>query len=96
MVRNPILSPTNDDNDVFILEGVLHGVAEEGARYGLTHPRRELLALTLQTLIRSLREGWETDLAHALTQLQTGRPPHPARPADGDPHLSAPPPQIPR
>ena len=96
MARNPILSPTNDDNDVFILEGVLHGVAEEGARYGLTHPRRDLLALTLQTLIRSLREGWETDLAQALHQLQTGRPSHPARPAHGDTHLSAPTPRLSR
>jgi hypothetical protein len=96
MPHNPILSPTHPDNDVLILEGVLHGVVEEGARYGLTQPRRDLLALTLQTLLRSMREGWEGDLAQTFTILQTGRPSPPHGRDDGHPDLSAQAPRLPR
>ena len=91
MSCNPILSPTHLDNDLLILEGVLAGVIAEGARYGLTHARRDLLAVTLQTLLRSMREGWEPQFRAALLRLQTGRPSQPARDRDGDTHLSNPP-----
>lgn len=69
MPHNPVLSPTHPDNDALILEGVLAGVYDQGARYGLSKPRRDLLALTLQTLLRSMREDWEGLLADVLTQM---------------------------
>lgn len=94
MVRNPVLSPTHTDNDLLILEGVLAGVVQEGARYGLTHPRRDLLAVTLQTMLRSLREGWEVEFRTVMTTLQTGRPSHPVKGRDGDSYLSDPPHQL--
>ena len=95
MARNPILSPMHQDNDVLILEGVLAGVYEQGARYGLSKPRRDLLALTLQTMLRSMREGWEDQLTSALSTLQAGRPLHPEGPRrHGDSHLSDSPPRL--
>jgi hypothetical protein len=87
MPRQALLSPLHADNDALILDGVLQGVLAQGARYGLTHPRRLLLAQTLETLLRSLREGWETEFAHTLTTL-TGRPSHPSRSDGGHPDLS--------
>lgn len=88
MAHNPVLSPTHPDNDALILEGVLAGVYDQGARYGLSKPRRDLLALTLQTLLRSMREGWEATFSATLTTLQTGRPSQPEDgPRRGDSHL---------
>jgi hypothetical protein len=94
MARTPLLSPTQVDNDVLILDGVLHGVEQAGARYGLTQPRRVLLAQTVETLIRSLREGWEAEFAQTLTTL-TGRPSHRQGRDGGDPDLSPPSHQLP-
>jgi len=96
MPHNPILSPAHHDNDVLILEGVLHGVYEQGAQYGLSHPRRELLALTLNRLVCSLREGWEEEFKALLYTLQTGRPSQPVSERRGDHHLSDTSPKLPR
>ena len=88
MSHTPILSPTHPDNHLLILEGVLQGVVDQGAKYGLTHPRRDLLALTLQVLLRSLREGWEAQFAILIGSIQAGRPSQPASARHGDPDLS--------
>jgi hypothetical protein len=95
MSRNPILSPTHEDNDVLILEGVLAGVVAQGAKYGLSQARRALLAQTLESLIRSLREGWDEQFRTVLTEIQTGRPSHPASGRRGDSDLSDPTPKLP-
>ena len=95
MPHHPILSPTHTDNDLLILEGVLAGVAQEGARYGLTAPRRDLLTVTLQTLLQSMREGWEAQFCAALQTLQAGRPSQPASARRGHDHLSDSPPILP-
>jgi hypothetical protein len=73
-----------------MLAGVVRGVAQHGARYGLSTPRRDLLALTLATLIRSLREDWEGTLGATLRAPQTGRPSQPHGGDGGTPDLSPP------
>jgi hypothetical protein len=95
MAHTQVLSPTHQDNDVLILEGVLAGVAAQGAQYGLSHPRRDHLRFTLETLIRSMREGWEDQLMGALLllSLQAGRPSQPGD-GHGDTHLSDPTPGL--
>lgn len=87
MPHNPVLSPTHADNDLLILDGVLAGVVQEGARYGLSHARRDLLATTLQTLMQSMREGWEAQFRAALQTIQAGRPSQPASERRGDTSL---------
>ena len=90
MPDNPVLSPTHADSDVLILDGVRSGVYEH-ARYGLSTPRRDLLALTLTTLLRSMRDGWEADSAQTLRSLsQTAGPSHPQGRDGGDAHVSNP------
>lgn len=97
MARSVVLSPTHADNDVLILDGVLRGVAEAGAQYGLTQPRRDLLAFTLEVLIESLREGWDDVFRETLLRLpQMGRPSQPGGVRRGDTHLSDPAPELPR
>jgi hypothetical protein len=104
MPHNPILSPTHADTDVLILEGVLAGVHEQGARYGLSHARREVLARVLELTLLHVRLGTDGALLARLGELsadclslsQTGRPSHPAQGRDGDSHLSDPAPKLPR
>jgi hypothetical protein len=95
-MTHPILSPARDDMDALILEGVINGVAQHGARYGLSYPRRRLLTQTLETLRRSMDEGWEDQFLAAITTIETGRPSQPTGGRRGDTHLSDPAPGVPR
>jgi hypothetical protein len=89
-MTHPILSPAREDMDALILEGVINGVQQHGARYGLSHPRRQGLMRTLEALRRSMTEGWEDEFLAAITTLQTGRPSQPTGGRRGDTHLSDP------
>lgn len=95
MAHTPVLSPTHHDNDILILEGVLTGVTEQGAKYGLSKPRRDLLALTLEALIRSLQGGVDDEFRRLLTHTLAGRPSHPEGRDGGHAHVSTPPPELP-
>jgi hypothetical protein len=94
MAHMQVLSPTHADNDVLILDGVRRGVETQGARYGLSQPRRALLTLALSTLIDSLQRDYEARLRDLLTQLQAGRPSQPGD-GHGHTHLSDQAPRIP-
>jgi hypothetical protein len=92
-MTHPILSPAHADLDALILDGVIRGVAQHGATYGLSHPRRHLLTRTLEALRRSMTEGWEAEFLAAVTSLQAGRPSQPGD-GHGHTHLSDPTPRL--
>ena len=90
-MTHPILSPTRD-NDEVIVRGVLTGVQQAGARYGLTMPRRELLAWVLSAVICSIQEGREAELVGLMRVFETGRPSQQGSDPGGDAtaHLTVP------
>ena len=100
MAKAPHLSPAHADNDALILEGVRQGVLQDGARFGVTHPRRQLLDVLLQTMLLAMHGGWEQELLDQCGLLlashpQTGRPSQP-RNDDGHYYLSDSDDQFPR
>lgn len=95
MSRDHLMTPTRD-HDVDLLESVVTGVQEQGARYGLSYPRRRALARVLELLLFHIRAGTDAAFLHELEALPslTGRP-SPPRGADGDADLSDATPRLP-